>query len=354
MGRGALPPRGPWSSSCCALLCVVLAGACEHHDPVSSAPAAARSAAARSAVARPAAASPAPAAPAQPRDVPPGAATQHPRRARALPGPLRRLVWDFPDSPMGELRVLVAVPPRGQGTGKFPVLIALHGMGEAAKGSVRGARGWLDDYRLEHAHQRLLEPPLAQDDLLGLVTGSRLAQMNARLKEQAYQGLIVVMPYTPRELAGEQPFESVLPYGRFLVERVMPRVLAETPALASAAHHGIDGVSLGGRVALLVGLQKPTAFGVVSTLQPAFDADDAPRLVRLARQARQRNPSLVLRLVTSDNDYYRRPVSVISAAFREAGVTHDFVELTGPHDYAFNRGPGAFEMLLYHDTQLAR
>jgi len=26
--------------------------------------------------------------------------------------------------------------------------------------------------------------------------------------------------------------------------------------------------------------------------------------------------------------------------------------VTGPHDYAFNRGPGALEMLAYHDRVL--
>ena len=42
---------------------------------------------------------------------------------------------------------------------------------------------------------------------------------------------------------------------------------------------------------------------------------------------------------------------------REGGadhVAHDFADIPGPHDYPFNRGPGAIELLLWHDRVLAR
>jgi hypothetical protein len=36
----------------------------------------------------------------------------------------------------------------------------------------------------------------------------------------------------------------------------------------------------------------------------------------------------------------------------QANIAHEFKLLTGPHDYVFNRGPGAVEMLLFHDRAL--
>jgi hypothetical protein len=74
----------------------------------------------------------------------------------------------------------------------------------------------------------------------------------------------------------------------------------------------------------------------------------------LAKAARAKNPSLKLRLLTSKDDYFRDPIARTSAAWRGAGIDHDFVEVPGPHDYPFNRGPGAIEMLLWHDRLLAR
>ena len=62
----------------------------------------------------------------------------------------------------------------------------------------------------------------------------------------------------------------------------------------------------------------------------------------------------IQRLLTSREDYFKRAIRSTSTAWRAAGIEHDFEELPGPHDYPFNRGPGAIEMLLWHDRLLAR
>ncbi len=266
--------------------------------------------------------------------------------------PSRRLVWDFPEAPLGELRVIVAVPPHDPKSGPLPVLIALHGKGEALKGPLRGARGWLDDYELDKAAEALARGAPTIDDYRGFATVERLAEVRAELSSQPYRGMVVVMPYTPLELAGNKPFSAVLPYGRFLVESVLPRVHRETPAAPLASSTGIDGVSLGGRVALLLGLSFPSSFGVVGSLQAALDSEEAAELVALARSARRENPALKLRLLTSDGDFFLEPIRTISTAWRAAGIDHELLVVPGPHDYAFNRGPGAIEMLLYHDRAL--
>lgn len=249
------------------------------------------------------------------------------------------------------MSVVVSVPAH-TAKQKFPVLIALHGRGEAFKGPARGARGWIDDYGLPRAIERLAHPPLVADDYGGQVEVSRLAALNQRLAQAPYAGLIVVCPYTPDILAGRRAFSAAEPLAGFIVDQLLPRVFAETPALTEPRNVGIDGVSLGGRAALLVGFERPRSFGVVASIQAAIDASEVAELVTRAGRARQANPKLVLRVLTSDRDYFVREIEALSAAFQAADLAHSFVRVRGDHSYEFNRGPGAFEMLTFHDWAL--
>ena len=264
----------------------------------------------------------------------------------------QELTWDYPSTPFGPMQVVVSVPARKTAAERLPVLIALHGRGETRKGPERGARGWIDDYWLPRALARLKAPPLTERDLLGMVDRARLGAINQSLTARPYQGLIVVCPYTHEALAGKGGFEAAEPFGRFLVDQVLGRVQRETPALPGPGAVGIDGVSLGGRGALLVGLALPEAFGSVGTLQAAFDREDAEGLAQAAKRASAQNPKLSLRLLTSDDDYFLDANRAISRAFQAAEVRHRFVVVPGVHDYAFNRGPGVYEMLLHHDRAL--
>jgi len=261
------------------------------------------------------------------------------------------LTWTFEGTAFGRIDVVVVLPDR-LANQRFPVLIALHGRGEALKGPMRGARGWVDDYALGRAIRRLSLPPLEPRDFEGLTDRKRLDRVNAELRSNPYQGLVVLCPYTPDVLAGERPFDRAVPYARFLVDTLLPRARRELPVIDSAEATGIDGVSLGGRLAILSGLYQPTEFGAVAALQAAFDSSDAPKLASLAGEAHRSNPGLKFRLLTSDEDYFFNANRAISAAFRQARVPHEFLVVPGPHDYVFNRGPGAIEMLLFHDRAL--
>jgi len=270
----------------------------------------------------------------------------HPERL-----PAEERTWSFPTTPVGRMNVVVVLPERAP-SDRFPVLVTLHGRGETLKGPERGARGWVDDYRLARAVERLKEPPLRVEDLEQFVTGERLAVLNRAVAEVPYGGLVIVCPYMPDVLSGDEPFTRAPPLAQFLVDTLLPRVYAETPALGTPQTTGIDGVSLGGRGALAVGLERPQAFGAVSTLQAAVDAENATEIVVRARRALEKNPKLVLRFVTSTDDYYLPALKSVTRALRTAGVRHEFLIASGPHDYAFNRGPGAYEMLLFHDRVL--
>lgn len=225
-----------------------------------------------------------------------------------------------------------------------PLLIALHGAGEVARGLVGGARGWRDHYDLDRIATRLNAPPLTKQDLLGFVTEQRLAQLNGSLEAHPYAGLCVACPYTP----SLRSMESTVPFASFLAKDLVPRLEKE---LALTGKRGIDGVSMGGRIALLVGLSHPQMFASIGALQPAIRKADARWISELALEARAKSP-FALRLVTSTGDGFRPAIETLSEQLDKDGIAHELITAPGPHDYVWNRGPGSVEMLLWHERVL--
>lgn len=246
-------------------------------------------------------------------------------------------------------RVVVMLPDPVPADRKLRTVIALHGRGESLKAPAEGAMGWPRDYALARAYERVCNPPLTSADFEGLVEPAHLDAVNRELAERKFGGLAVICPYLP----DIDPFESetLAAYGRYLVEEVLGRAKRELPIVGTTESVGIDGVSHGGIVAWLVGLARTDVFSAVGALQPAFSPDKISGLVKLASAARGKLPKL--RLTTSHDDYFRAQVSELSASLDASGIVHDFSDLPGPHDYVFNRGPGAMELLLWHDRVLS-
>jgi enterochelin esterase-like enzyme len=265
--------------------------------------------------------------------------------------PAQELTWDYPETELGPMRVVVLIPER-EPSARLPVLVAMHGRGEALKGPEAGARGWVDDYWLPTSIERLHRPPLTLEDFRGFADDTRLARLNASLLERPYQGLIVVCPYTPDILPADEPLDKALPLSRFVVDIVLPRAYRETPAIGSPETTGVDGVSWGGRAALGRGLLRPKAFAVVAAEQAAVLRDNSEDIIRRAREAKAQKPDLYVRLLTSSDDYFIKANQGLAEALSAAGVRTEIVTVPGPHDYVFNRGPGAYEMLMFHDRVL--
>jgi hypothetical protein len=265
---------------------------------------------------------------------------------------LRILEWDLGPQPWGQARAVILVPTWGGADARFPVLLALHGRGEAIKPPAEGAMGWPRDYALVRAFDRLRAPPLRDSDYEGLVDSNRMAEANASLAKRAFGGVIAVCPWLPD--IHPAATGDIASYTRFVLDVLLPRVRGGTPALSNPEATGIDGVSLGGVVALRIGLTAPEAFGAVGAIQPAIANGQNAAWTTLAQAARARRPDLKLRLLTSHEDYFREAIVGVSHAWNTAGVAHDFADLIGPHDYVFNRGPGSLELLLWHDRALAR
>lgn len=255
---------------------------------------------------------------------------------------------------VGAEKAAVVVPRWGAPGERFPVLVALHGRGEAVRGLDVGAYGWLRDYELGHTLTRLRNPPLIAADFKGFVEPSRLAAINASLAARPFRGLVVACPWVPDLLDAKNRanLDAAAPFGRWVCGPLLDRVVAETPALGDPRATGIDGVSLGGRAALLVGLAAAPRFHAIGTLQAAIQGSEVEALVALAKKAFAEDAELRLRLVTSDHDYFREAIGSLHRALAAAKLPHEYLSLPGPHDYPFNRGPGGIEMLLWHDRVL--
>ena len=74
------------------------------------------------------------------------------------PPAVRVLEWTMDPWPGGPATAKVLVPNWGKPDEKFPLVIALHGRGEALKGPSVGASGWPDDYAMIRAFERLRHP----------------------------------------------------------------------------------------------------------------------------------------------------------------------------------------------------
>ncbi len=250
----------------------------------------------------------------------------------------------------GPQEAVVLAPKGGAANARYPLLVALGGLGETHKGMSAGAAGWLNDYWLDRAMKRLCAPPLTSGDFQNIVDPARLEAINASLAARPYRGLVVACPFTP-DLVTKKSLDNAGPFAHFVVKRLLPRVRKEAPVETTREATGLDGVSLGGRLSLLVGLAQPKAFGAVGVMQAAVYDEEVEEIVkRLAAMARRGGPRV--RLLTSDEDFYRDTIEAIHAALADAGVAHDHLLVPGPHGYEFNRGPGGIEMLLWHDRVL--
>lgn len=274
-----------------------------------------------------------------------GAATASDTDAAASPpgGAWREISFEpSADAPEGG-RARLFVP---ESAADAPILVALHGRGEAGRGLAIGARAWPEDYALDRMRQRLSAPPLTSEDLQEMTSAARLAELNASLTATPYRGMVVACPATP-DLTGRSP-DDLRPFGRFLTGDLLSRARAESGSKAARGAIGIDGVSMGGRAALFLGLSFPEVFGVVGAMQPALRETEPPLVVELARAAAARAPQ-VIRLVSSEADPFLAVTRATSALLREAGIAHDLLVIPGNHGYEWNRGPGSAELLLWHE-----
>ncbi|MBC7172968.1 MAG: esterase [Polyangiaceae bacterium] len=234
--------------------------------------------------------------------------------------------------------------------GRYPIVVALHGRGEAAKGPERGLLGFSVDYRLPTAFGALARGELRRADYGGLVRDSHLEAANAELARTPFRPTAIVTPYVPLGLLEQGADEARARYTAWLAGPLLDHVRSAYPGLARGREStGIDGVSMGGRIALEAGFTHPEVFGAVGGIQAAVRGDAETLSARVDPARAQR-----IRLLTSDEDPYLGATRALSAALRARRIAHELVVTPGRHDYEYNRGPGSIELLRFHSSALAQ
>jgi len=243
--------------------------------------------------------------------------------------------------------------PRGRlgKTERYPLVVAFHGKGESKLGPERGYRAWTERYGLLPAYEALLGGLLVRSAFGGLVRDAELKAINADLKARPFKGVFVVLVYTPDLLADVARPERIQAYAEWVAKKLVPKAQRMFPVVDETPRSvGVDGVSLGGMVALEVGLRFPEVFGSVGTMQPAIRGREVEFAERAAR-AHAVAPQ-ALRLLSSDKDPFLQATRTLSDELRKRHVSHTLQVMPGGHDYAFNQGPGAIELLHFHDRAL--
>ncbi len=274
------------------------------------------------------------------------------REAHASGPDLKIIDLEIAGEPRLARRVAIAIPNHLAPGERVPMVVLLHGLGET-RDPVVGARAWLDMYGLTAAYSRLRRPPVGrvtgQTDLL---PEKKLGEINTALVKRPFRGICIVTPFTPNFLEMARVELQLDAYAAWITDYVIPRARKEAPILETPGAVSIDGVSLGGYVAIEVFLRKAEAFGALGGVQASYNAVNLNRYVDgIAAAAKGREKKLDVRFSTSVGDPLREINTGMSKQLASKGVPNDFDLLPGQHDLIFLREAGALSMLRWHDAR---
>jgi len=132
----------------------------------------------------------------------------------------------------------------------------------------------------------------------------------------------------------------------------VPRIVVKRGENADSATISLDGVSLGGYVALEVFSRKPELFGVLGSMQGAFGAQLADVYARRIAEASSKFGPRRVHVTTSTFDPFRDAAKRLAQRLSERGVASTFTLAEGPHDQTFLREVGTLELLLFQARAL--
>jgi len=246
-------------------------------------------------------------------------------------------------------RCLLLVP-RG---GAERVLVLLHGLGETTSEAV-GIRAWADRYGLVTAAARLSRPPVVRTlPDVTFLTDARLTELNAALGREPFRGLALACPFTPNVFKQPSTVGALDRYAAWLTEGLLPAVRKQLGLPANGGAVALDGVSLGGFVALEVFLRRPGAFEAAGATQPAIGANLVRSYAARFAAAREQVGARPLRIATSSWDGGRQASVALVKQLGARGVEATLSESPGPHDQRWLREVGSLELLFHYDRVLA-
>ncbi len=261
------------------------------------------------------------------------------------PGAWGELSWTSSEAPPEGEAALV----RNGDSEESPLIVALHGRGESGRGLLAGASGFRDDYAIEKVEAKLLTGQIEASDLGGFVTPERMEALQRSLDAGRYLRPTLVTPYCP--VPRDRSTEGTRGFAAFVGDLLLARVGALLGREMPRERRGLDGISMGGRLALQIAILRPEVFATVGAMQPALSPDEAKSLAEALGEAHGRSP-FTLRLVSSKDDPFLEAVRALDHALSLRSIPHSFIVTPGPHDYVWNRGPGAAELLLFHERAL--
>ena len=253
-------------------------------------------------------------------------------------------------------RVAIFVPNHLAKDEKVPLLVLLHGLGETWDQGV-GAFAWVERYGLGNAYARLRRAPVARTSRqVSLLPDARLADLNASLVARPFRGVAIACPYTPNVAKMPDPAAALDSYAAWIANVVVPRAQREAPVFTDAAHTSLDGVSLGGYLAIEVFCRYPEVFGALGCVQSAMTAlkvsvyvERIAAIQAAAIKAGRPRPELHIETTLADPMYARN--LAFATELTRRGIANEFVALPGQHDQAFLCESGSMEMLLWHDRR---
>jgi enterochelin esterase-like enzyme len=229
-------------------------------------------------------------------------------------------------------------------------LVLVHGLGETNDESA-GTRAWLERYGLGTAWEQLRNQTLARAQPSLLTETENDARLRC-VSRRPFQGLCVVCPYLPPPRVTQASDPKFERYARWLSDALLPAVRDRVPEAARGADQtGIAGVSLGGLVALQVGIHSAQHYSTVGSVQGAFGTGQAAALAG-ALADRFRGPGRAVYVATSSLDPYRAANQALSHKLLAAGVRSELCLRNGPHSQTWLREVGSVDLLLWHDRAL--
>lgn len=227
---------------------------------------------------------------------------------------------------------------------EYPLVIAFGGAGECIRPPTDGSLAWIHFYESHEAAAELHNQKLDSASFRGLATAEEIERFQNDLRSRPYEGIILACPYSP-PLKITDELEN-LAYEAFVVEELIP--LLRKRYRVAGDRVGVDGVSMGGARSIYYGFKYPEMFHGIGAIQGAFGPfmDVYRGLVKKNAEVLKNRP---IQLVTSDRDPMAPSNRKLHRLLEKHGVDHTFLELTGPHDYIFNKGPGIISLLLFHN-----
>lgn len=272
------------------------------------------------------------------------------RQASAAGAAARELEEHELDVPGERLaRRCLLLIPRG---GADRLVVLFHGLGETTSEGV-GIRAWADRYGLVAAASRLARPPVVRTlSDANFLTDTRLAELNAALAREPFRGPAFACPFTPNVFKQPSTAAALDRYTDWVTDALVPAARQRLGSAATAGAVAVDGVSLGGFVALEVFLRRPEAFQAAGATQPAIRENLVPGYAARFSAARERAGPRPLRIATSSWDGGRKASLALVKALRARGVEAAFSESPGPHDQRWLREVGSLELMFHYDRVL--